>query len=408
MKILLIAYKIEPNKGSEDGTGYHLTKALAQRQKDITLITRTNNVEKLKSDEAFKDIEIIGVDVPKAIGFFKRKQKGIILYYYLWQICVGLKVFFLQRKQKFDVIHQLNFHATWAAHFLFSKKARIVWGPLTHHQDIPSALWFGSFFSYVKKEKIKNFIKKLFWRIDPFLLWSVLRTDKILYSAQHIVWPYKAAKDKIVHMTYAGSVFPALDFREPLKKFNILFVGRLTPLKGSLLALSAVFDFIKDLSDEQRRSISVTIIGEGPDYTDVMAMAQIITSATGVQVEILPWLPQDDLQSYYQSASVFLYPSFEGQGLVIAEALANGCPILCFDQTGPDDLAGIAAVAVKREGSLNEVKFSFSLQLSKLFNEFTTNPGLYRQRIEASFVRAQELDWNKTAEKIIEAYHAGI
>lgn len=406
MNILLIAYKIEPNKGSEDGTGYHLTKALLQKEKNITLITRSNNIDALKADPDFAGMRMIGVDAPKWLGFFKNKERGIILYYYLWQIAVGFKVRALQKTQQYDVIHQLNFHATWAPHFLFSNKSKILWGPLTHHQPVPKKLWFGPMKGYYLHEKVKNAVKKLFWFFDPFLLWAARRSKTIFYSAQTVRWPYSLFKNKLKQLTYAGSAFPSETDTERPREFGILYVGRFVNLKGSVTALNAVQEFLLQLPDAVRRSVSVTVIGDGPLYTDVTAMGQIIMSATGARVEMLPWQEQQDLRDFYRQAAVLIYPSFEGQGLVVAEALSQGCPVLCFENTGPHDLAGIAAVTVSPRGSASDVVTKLASRLNKLFEEFQSRPQDYERRIEASLVRSRDLQWQNTADKIIEAYYA--
>ena len=55
--LLLICYKIEKDKGSEDGSGYNFVTHLADSVDSLTLITRNNNVEKLKLDENYQDTE---------------------------------------------------------------------------------------------------------------------------------------------------------------------------------------------------------------------------------------------------------------------------------------------------------------------------------------------------------------
>ncbi len=404
MNILLIVYKIAPNRGSEDCTGYHLTKALMQKGMNITLITRSNNIDTLKNDPDFAGIDMIGVDVPKWLGFFKKKERGIILYYYLWQMTVGLIVRRLQKTTSFDVIHQLNFHSTWAPHFIFSKKTKIIWGPLTHHQSVSRKLWFRPVMSYYFSELPKNIAKAVFRYFDPFLFWAVKRSHTILYSAQHVVWPYSLARDKLKIMSYGGSAFPTVTKRDLPSHFNILFVGRFVNLKGCVTAMSAIREFCKNVSHQHRNHISVTIIGDGPLYTDMAAQSQIITSASEVRVELLPWIDQADLADYYRQAAIFIYPSFEGQGLVVAEALSQGCPVLCFKKTGPHDLADIAAVTVSSSGSASAIVTSFASHLEKLFNEFMHQPDQYAKRIEAAMIRGNETDWSRTADKIIEAY----
>ena len=43
-RILLVAYKIKPGTGSEDGSGYHIAAELARRRCHLTIVTRTNNL----------------------------------------------------------------------------------------------------------------------------------------------------------------------------------------------------------------------------------------------------------------------------------------------------------------------------------------------------------------------------
>ena len=38
------------------------------------------------------------------------------------------------------------------------------------------------------------------------------------------------------------------------------------------------------------------------------------------------------------SADVFLFPSFEGAGMVVVEAMARGCPVVCLDVGGPGEM----------------------------------------------------------------------
>src|SRR5438094_9792809 len=112
LRVLLVSYKIRAGKGSEDGSGYHIAAELARRGCDVTLISRVDNIDLLRHDPNFADISLVGVDVPRNLGFFKQGGRGIILYYYLWQIAVGGRALQLDREEPFDVAHQRNFDAT--------------------------------------------------------------------------------------------------------------------------------------------------------------------------------------------------------------------------------------------------------------------------------------------------------
>jgi len=114
LRVLLVAYKIRPNMGSEDGSGYYIAAELACRGFDVTLVTRANNVPALRSDPAFDGVELVGIDVPKPLGSFKRGGRGIILYYYLWQLVVGRAVRRLVRARQFDVLRPYGFLLIYA------------------------------------------------------------------------------------------------------------------------------------------------------------------------------------------------------------------------------------------------------------------------------------------------------
>jgi glycosyltransferase involved in cell wall biosynthesis len=68
-------------------------------------------------------------------------------------------------------------------------------------------------------------------------------------------------------------------------------------------------------------------------------------------VRFIPWIEREDLADVYASAQVFLYPSVEAQGLVVAEALSFGLPVVCTRATGPAELAGEAGFETTAEGA---------------------------------------------------------
>lgn len=402
MKLLLIVYKIEKDKGSEDGTGYHISEILAKKYQDITLISRNNNIEKLKKDPAFNHFNLISVDVPKALSFYKKKGRGIILYYYLWQIAVGLKVYQLQKNKSFDVIHQLNFHAMWAPHFIFSK-AKIIWGPLTQHPDIPFQFWYEKKSLYIK-EIFRKFFKFCFLNIDPFLKWSVLRTHKIILGQDKILGSYRNYSNKITIIPQARSSFPIITSKANSDIFNILFVGRFVSLKGCVLAMEAVRKMLLSLPEHRQDKVKVTFIGAGPLENKLRNQAINISKEIKAEISIVDWQDQPKLLDYYRKASLFLFPSFEAQGLVVAEALSQGCPVLCLGNSGPHTVVGKAAVTISQENA-GQIITLLTEKLYSLTNEFWDNPAAYNKRIELALERAQYLTWQKMSDEIIEQYH---
>ena len=54
-------------------------------------------------------------------------------------------------------------------------------------------------------------------------------------------------------------------------------------------------------------------------------------------VEFIDWIDRKDLDQYFINASAFLFPSHEGAGMVVPEALSFGIPVICLDNIGPGE-----------------------------------------------------------------------
>ena len=54
-------------------------------------------------------------------------------------------------------------------------------------------------------------------------------------------------------------------------------------------------------------------------------------------IEIIEWIDRKDLMKMYEKSSVFLFPSHEGAGMVVPEALSFGLPVVCLENEGPGE-----------------------------------------------------------------------
>jgi glycosyltransferase involved in cell wall biosynthesis len=91
----------------------------------------------------------------------------------------------------------------------------------------------------------------------------------------------------------------------------------------------------------------LTIVGAGdrsPATTEAL-VAQIDAHALASRVTLVGALSNADLSRQYGEADIFVMPSlFEGYGMVLAEAMARGLPIVCTTggaaaETAPDSAA---------------------------------------------------------------------
>jgi glycosyltransferase involved in cell wall biosynthesis len=67
------------------------------------------------------------------------------------------------------------------------------------------------------------------------------------------------------------------------------------------------------------------------------------------RVHFYGWLDRGTVLEEMASADVFLFPSAEGGGMVVLEAMAHGLPVVCLDYGGPGEMvtdsSGIRASA---------------------------------------------------------------
>lgn len=151
------------------------------------------------------------------------------------------------------------------------------------------------------------------------------RSQAMWFSDQEH-WP----KLKIVHCGVEPARYGANRKAQPGK--NLLFIGRLGPVKGATLLLDA-FAALRDRHPEAR----LTLVGDGPIRGELEAQARAlgideVTTFTG-------YLSQDDVAAKLAEADMLALPSFaEGLPVVLMEALASGIPVIASQIAGIPEL----------------------------------------------------------------------
>lgn len=376
MKLLLIVYKIEAGKGSEDGSGFDFVNLIPKEGYDIHLITRQNNIDKLKG-KINPAIRLHAVDVPWVLSFYKKGERGIILYYYFWQYFVGRKIQSLRKDFEFDIIHQFNFHTDWAPHFIKKRNEKIILGPIMHHEQVPRDCLPFNQTSKVIQEFCKQMAKYYFWYLDPNLKSTVKRTDQIIYANRNYAAPFRKIT-KMEHVPLAGANHSFFSDLKLAKGFKIISVGRLVSLKGFELTVEA-FKKFKEKNIES--NVVLTIIGSGPLEKEL----NIYIKQHKLEncVEMISWIQRGELAQYYQDASVLLYPSWESQGLVVSEAMASGTVVISIENTGPAFLSEGTGISVSR-GTRTEIVDHLCEAIGQLFEIYQNKPEAFLKMMELS------------------------
>ena len=135
----------------------------------------------------------------------------------------------------------------------------------------------------------------------------------------------------------------------------LLFVGRVVPLKGIHLLIEALADIAAAVS-----GVSLRLVGPCPDV-DYATSLKDAARHLGVsdRVTFVGALPRQDLASEYRQASLMVLPSQdEGFGMVVAESMACGTPVVGLTGSpGPEDMitSGQTGLLVRPEDLAREI-----------------------------------------------------
>lgn len=192
----------------------------------------------------------------------------------------------------------------------------------------------------------------------------------------------------------------------PPDAHNILFVGRVEPLKGIDVLLQAI-RMMTRLEEVDRRRLTVSIIGGEPDVSRTemspeMNRLQSLRTEYGLTdvVSFLGKRSQDSLPYYYSAADVVVMPShYESFGMVALEAMACGTPVVA------SEVGGLAFLVRDGEtGSL--VRGDDPAHLCDRLTALITTPSLRIALGRNANRYAQQYGWRTVAEKLLEVYAA--
>ncbi|TVQ67108.1 MAG: glycosyltransferase [Balneolaceae bacterium] len=400
--ILATAYAINPLKGSEDGMGWNFVMQISRFNKVIA-VTRENNrphIETYMQDnpsDHYKNITFLYFDTPYWTRFWKKGGRGAMLYYLLWQRMV---VSFIREKNiDFDIVHNLNFHNDWSPSHLWKLEKPFVWGPIGHHPLIPSAYLEPYSKKYLIKDRLTWLIKKLFWNFSGALQNTVKRAGYIWAMNPSVKDVIDIGQNEhIISASVATQDF-GWDEQAETGSFSLMSVGRLVPLKGFDLTIRSFALFVKSLPAPERAGVHLKIIGSGPEE----AFLKKITEDEGISdcVTFISWIDRSDVMKLFRTASAFLFPSHEGAGMVVPEALSFGVPVITLDNEGPGGfITPECGIAVKR-GSYEDTVQQLAGSIGTLYQ----NPSLIQKKRKAA--RKHFMDyfhWDRRGEQLKSIY----
>ena len=179
-------------------------------------------------------------------------------------------------------------------------------------------------------QNMDSFMRGILHRINRFFV-EKYATDFFACSKEAAVWFYKKTlidKVKIIKNAIEPNkyIFNNKNRKEIRKAFNlennfvIGNVGRLHFQKNQKFIIDIFKEFLKKYNNAK-----LVLIGEGEDETRLKQKAALL----GIEDKCLFVGAQNNVEQWLSALDIFLFPSlFEGVGIALLEAQANGIPIL--------------------------------------------------------------------------------
>ncbi|MEP3331384.1 glycosyltransferase family 4 protein [Sedimentitalea sp.] len=183
--------------------------------------------------------------------------------------------------------------------------------------------------------------------------------------------------------------------RSAFGPFQLIFIGRLIPLKAVDFTIRAV-----QLARKNGADIRFTIVGDGPDREKLEKLIKFC----GLEdfVVFHGFLPQAECAKFLsQSDALILNSLHECGGAVVLEAMSMGLPVIAADWGGPadylDEGSGILVPPSPREG--------FAERLSAAILKLADDPELCSSMGQAGLAKIlEEYDWERKVTQMLEIY----
>jgi len=173
-----------------------------------------------------------------------------------------------------------------------------------------------------------------------------------------------------------------------------LSVGAIVPRKG----FDVLVDALARLSDVPWRCTIAGSLDRDPDCTRALRR-QIEHLGLDARMTLTGPLGEARLDGLYRTSDIFVLPSrYEGYGMVFAEAMARGLPVVAAAAGAvPDTVPESAGILIPPDDPD---------ALAAALRDLLRDDGLRRRLSDAAYVHVSQLpSWDDTARRVAETIH---
>ena len=411
LRVLVSAYAVSPDQGSEPGVGWNVCSRLAARH-DVTVVCapgcagddadcfRREIDAHLRKHGPIPGLSFHFVPHPPLSRLFQResgpmRRTAYYIGYAAWQRAAFRAAAALHAARPFDVVHQLNITGYREPGYLWKLNAPFVWGPVGGADDVPAAylplMSFGDRL-YYRARNLANALQK---RLK-------LRSRRAARAAAH-VWAIGEENRRMIRAwgrdaepvieSGTTSTLPAAPKRfgndRPLR---VVWSGQHIGRKALPLMLHA-------MTRLPAGAVHCTVLGAGPETARWRSLAGLLGVA-----DRMTWtgeVARDVALQHVGRADLMAFTSVqEGTPHAVLEALSLGVPVVCHDACGMGvavtDTCGIKVPMQNPAASI--AGFADALR------RFRQEPWLVETFSRGAIARAEELRWDHLADRVAAVY----
>ena len=392
MKILVNCYACSPYKGSEPGMGWNFVSSLAKHH-ELHIITES----KFEQDVASYFEENPNEKKYYRFYFIRRERHrklrkiwppSYYWFYKKWQKVAYKLAQELHKKEKFDVVHQLNMVGYREPGYLWKfNDVPFVWGPIggfniTPWNMLPSMGLYGLVFY-----GCRNIIN--LWQ-----MYTMNRVKKAMQRADAIISATQDSKDTIERLYKRKSNIisevglvkqdkAAVTERKVGEPLKICWSGQHTPGKSLNL-------LIESLSQISTTNIELHVIGKGRETKKWQEKAK----QSKVNIIWHGWVERSKAIVIMKESHAFIITSMcDLTSTVILEALSLGLPVIAMDHCGFSNVinenCGIKIPVTYKSQIINE--------LGKAITKIERDEEYRKQLSQGAILRAKDFAWEEKA-----------
>jgi len=198
-----------------------------------------------------------------------------------------------------------------------------------------------------------------------------------------------------IDVVYLSSFVAAESPRRHFSNKKVLVVSEVSPHKNHFRLLEA-FEIVQKMHPDSE----LIIVGNVREHLRLRFDAfldQVMKRNKGIKISLYGYLKDEEIISLYGSAAVFVYPSlYEGFGLPVLEAMAQGCPVVASNVASLPEVVRDAAVLIDPLDTQ---------ALARAISNVLTDDELKKEMSAKGVDQAKMFSWDITAKKYVEIFN---